>query len=112
MEDRYLLVKEKLNKYGQGHLLKFYKELSDTEKEELLEDILEINFEQIETLYKEIKVKDKFKENIIEPIKYVDKEKLKKEERDYYNKIGENIIRNKEYAVVTLAGGQRNKAWT
>ena len=27
MNDKYLLVKEKLNKYGQEHLLKFYEEV-------------------------------------------------------------------------------------
>lgn len=112
MEDKYLLVKEKLNKYGQEHLLKFYEELSNEEKENLLEDILEINFEQIKKLYAETKVEDKFKEDIIEPIKYIDKEKLTMEEKEYYNKIGEKIIKNNEYAVVTLAGGQRNKTWT
>lgn len=112
MGDKYLLVKEKLSKYGQEHLLKFYEELNNNEKENLLEDILEINFEQIEMLYKEIKVEDKFKEDIIEPIKYINKEKLSEEERNYYNKIGENSIKNNEYAVVTLAGGQRNKART
>lgn len=112
MGDKYLAVKEKLSKYRQEHLLKFYEELTDEERENLLEDILEINFEQIETLYKETKVEDKFKEDIIEPIKYIDKEKLSEEEKNYYNKIGENSIKNNEYAVVTLAGGQRNKAWT
>lgn len=112
MENKYLLIKEKLNKYGQEHLLKFYEELTDEEKENLLEDILEINFEQIEKLYAETKVEDKFKEDIIEPIKYIDKEKLNMEEKEYYNKIGEKIIKNNEYAVVTLAGGQRNKTWT
>lgn len=112
MNDKYVLVKEKLNKYGQEHLLKFYEELTFTEKEELLEDILEINFEQIETLYKQIGEKQKNKEDIIEPIEYIDKEQLTQEEKNYYNKIGENSIKNNEYAVVTLAGGQRNKAWT
>lgn len=112
MKDKYLLVKEKLNKYGQEHLLKFYEELSNEEKENLLEDILEINFEQIEKLYDETKVEDKFREDIIEPIKYIDKEKLTEEQKEYYKKIGETIIKNNEYAVVTLAGGQRNKAWS
>lgn len=112
MEDKYLLVKEKLTKYGQEHLLKFYEGLSNEEKENLLEDILEINFEQIEKLYAETKVEDKFKEDIIEPIKYIDKEKLTEEQKEYYKKIGETIIKNNEYAVVTLAGGQRNKTWS
>lgn len=112
MNDKYLLVKEKLNKYGQEHLLKFYEELTDTEKEELLDDILEINFEQIETLYKQIREEQKSKEDTIEPIEYIDKEKLTQEEKNYYNEIGEKCIKNNEYAVVTLAGGQRYKTWT
>ncbi|MCI8362208.1 MAG: hypothetical protein HFJ41_03605 [Clostridia bacterium] len=112
MEDKYLLVKQKLSKYGQVHLLKFYEELTEEEKENLLEDILEINFEQIEKLYKETRIEEKFKEDVIEHIKYTDKEKLTMEDKEYYNKIGEKIIKNNEYAVVTLAGGQRNKTWT
>ncbi len=112
MEDKYLLVKEKLTKYNQEHLLKFYNKLTDEEKNNLLEDILEINFEQVQNLFEETKKRDKFKNDIIEQIEYIDKEKMTKEEKDYYNKIGEKCIKNNEYAVVTLAGGQRNKAWT
>ncbi len=111
MEDKYLLVKEKLTKYNQEHLLKFYNELTDEEKGNLLEDILKIDFEQVQNLFEETKKKDKFKNDIIEPIEYIDKEKMTKEEINYYNKIGEACIKNNEYAVVTLAGGQRNKTW-
>lgn len=112
MENKYSLVKENLNKYNQEHLLKFYNELQDEEKANLLEDIIEINFEQVQTLFEETKKKDKFENNIIEPIKYIDKQKMTEKDKDYYNKIGEDCIKNNEYAVVTLAGGQRNKAWT
>lgn len=109
MEDKYLLVKEKLTKYNQEHLLKFYNELTEEERDNLLEDILEINFDQIQNLFEETKKKEKFKDDIIEPIEYIDKEKMSNEEKEHYNKIGENCIKNNEYAVVTLAGGQRNK---
>lgn len=111
MEDKYLLVKQKLTKYNQEHLLKFYNELTDEEKGQLLEDILQINFEQVKNLFEETKKKDKFRNDVIEPIEYIDKEKMTKEETEYYNKIGETCIKNNEYAVVTLAGGQRNKTW-
>lgn len=107
MEDKYLLVKDKLKKYNQEHLLKFYNKLGEDKKEELLDSILKINFEQIENLYNKTKIKNKAINKEIEPINYTEKEKLTKEEMEYYNKIGEEIIKNKQYAVVTMAGGQR-----
>ena len=51
----------------------------------------------------------------IENIPYVDGQKLSKEERENYEKIGTQEIKNGHYAVVTMAGGQRNKiraSWT
>ena len=47
-----------------------------------------------------------------QPIPYVDKDALTKEEREKYEKIGEKIIKEGKYAVVTMAGGQRNKTRT
>lgn len=111
MEDKYLKTKEKLKKYNQEHLLKFYDELNDKEKENLLEDILDINFEQITTLFNEIKKEDNVINSLIEPIQYIDKEKMSEEDKNYYNKIGTKCIEDNEYAVVTMAGGQRNKTW-
>ena len=32
-------------------------------------------------------------------------------ELQHYTQIGEDIIKNGHYAVVTMAGGMRNKAW-
>lgn len=48
----------------------------------------------------------------IENIGYTDESKLTKEEKAYYEKIGKEIISKGKYAVVTMAGGQRNKTWT
>lgn len=50
--------------------------------------------------------------NIIEEIEYIDINKLSKEEIEYYEKIGEEIITQGKYAIVTMAGGQRNKTRT
>ncbi len=112
MNDKYLVVKERLKEYGQEHLLKFYDELNEQEKENLLEDISSINFEQIKNLYEDTKKKDKFANDVIEPISYIDKEKMSEEDKEYYSKIGEKCIKNGEYAVITMAGGQRNKTWS
>lgn len=112
MNDKYLLAKNKLIQYSQEQLLKFYDKLDDIQKNELLEDILNTDFEQINKLYKDINKDTKNTENVIEPIPYIDKEKLSCEKRRYYENIGEDIIKKGKYAVVTMAGGQRNKAWT
>ena len=44
-------VKSILHEYDQEHLLFFYDELSDDQKEMLLDQILKIDFKQIMTLY-------------------------------------------------------------
>lgn len=108
MKDKYLMVVEKLKKYGQSHLLKYYDRLSVEEKENLLQNIINTDFEQIQNLYNSIKDNNKNKEDKIEAIEYINKEKLSLEEERYYVEIGEKIIKNGEYAVVTMAGGQRN----
>ena len=41
-------AKNKLEKYGQTHLLKYYDELSDIEKNELLTQIEETDFSMLE----------------------------------------------------------------
>lgn len=97
---------EKLKKYNQEHILAFYDELSDIEKQELDSQIERIDFELITKLYEGTKSVPKLEKDIIEPMKYTDKYKLTSEKRKYYENIGDNIIRNGEYAVATMAGGQ------
>ena len=110
MESNYLNIKSKLEEYEQEHLLKFYNELNEIEKQELIDDILSVDFEQMKMLYGNINNKEEDGE--IGQIPYINKEELSREELNYYNKIGIETIKNGEYAVVTMAGGQRNKTWT
>ncbi len=108
MMDKYLIATEKLKKYEQEHLLKYYEKLSLEKQENLIEDIINTDFEQIQNLYKNIERDNKNKKDIIEPIEHINKEKLSLEEQKYYIEIGEEAIKKGEYAVVTMAGGQRN----
>ncbi len=75
-------------------------------KQELVEQILSIDFEQIQTLYEQSKQMPEIHDEEIENISYVDGNQLKKEEKETYQKIGEDIIKQEKYAVVTMAGGQ------
>ena len=99
-------VEEKLKKYNQEHLLDFFNELSEVEQNELLDQIENIDFDLINTLYDLTKKKIDFGEEKIEPMEHLDKEKIKKEDLENYRKIGEEVIRNNQLAVVTMAGGQ------
>ena len=106
MEEKYLSAKEVLEKAGQEQLLECYKSLSKEQQNSLLDEILTTDFSQIEKLYEKSKQEVSFKETKIEPISYVEKEKMSKEEYEKYDKIGTNIIKEGKYAVVTMAGGQ------
>ena len=95
-----------LNSYNQTHIVNLLKKLDEVKKQELLEQIEKIDFAQIMELYDNTKKEIEIKENKIESIGYLDKAKLTKEQKDEFDKLGEKIIKNGEYAVVTMAGGQ------
>ena len=98
-------VKPKLKKYGQEHLLKFYDNLDENKKEKLLEQIENIDFELINSLYDSTKGNAKKDNAKIEPIDFIDKYKLN-DKYKYYEEIGKKAIKAGELAVVTMAGGQ------
>ena len=97
---------ELLNSYNQTHIVNLLKKLDEVKKQELLKQIDKIDFGQIMELYDNTKKEIEIKENKIEAIGYLDKAKLTKEQKEEFDKLGEEVIRNREYAVVTMAGGQ------
>jgi len=104
MEEKYLSTKEKLIKSRQENLLNYLDK--SEKKEELINQILKIDFEQIMNLYEQTKNKIDFSKDVIEPIDYIDKYNISSEKLEEYKKIGEEKIKNGKYAVVTMAGGQ------
>lgn len=106
MEAKEQAVREKLVKYGQGHLLLKYEGMSEDEKEHLLNQILDIDFEQIINLYEGTKKDIELGNDKIEPISYIDKFKLNEEEKVRYEKIGEDAIKAGKLGFITMAGGQ------
>ena len=71
---------------------------------------LNIDLELLEECKAQIGKEDENKNEKIENIECVDGNKLTQEEREKYEQIGSKIISKGKYAVVTMAGGQRNKA--
>lgn len=100
---------ELLKKYNQEKVLK---ELEKNKNPELIEQILNIDFNKIEDCKEKIGKEEQFNNDKIENISYIDGNKLTKEEKKHYENIGKDIISKGKYAVVTMAGGQRNKTWT
>ena len=97
---------EILNKYNQEHIIKILEKLSAQKQDELIKQIQGIDFEQITQLYNSTKKEIEFKESKIEPLSYFDKAKLSKEQQKEFDELGKATVKNGEYAVVTMAGGQ------
>ena len=95
-----------LAEYNQQHIITLLKKLDEAKKQELIEQINNIDFHQLKELYDNTKKEIEIKENKIVAIDYLDKAKLSKNETERFNNLGENIIINGKYAVVTMAGGQ------
>ena len=99
---------EILKANNQEHLLNYLKMANENGKKELIKEIENINFDELKELYK-ISKKDKEKaleSQLIEHIKFVDKYKMNEDDFNKYKEAGEKIIKNGEYAVVTMAVGQ------
>ena len=101
IEQAKTLLKEK----NQLKTLKLLENLNEEKKEQLAKEILKVDFEQIDRLYNN-KDKRNNREDNIEPIKYIDKNKLNSKQRQEVEKLGEKVFRQNQYAVVTMAGGQ------
>ena len=105
MDARLEEIKGILKKYGQEHLLNHYDKLDDVHKQKLLEEIENIDFELVDSLYRSTEKKEKSTKDEITPIDYLDKYKLN-EKYKYYENIGKKAIKEGKLAAVTMAGGQ------
>ena len=105
MDKRLEEVKAILKKYGQEQLLANYDKLDESKKQKLLDQIMSIDFDLINSLYETTKKEIKQDKDEITPIEYLDKYKLN-EKYKYYENIGKKAIKEGKLAAVTMAGGQ------
>ena len=104
-------IEELLMNNHQEHILNMMNLCSAEQKQNLLNQVKNIDFNQVSNLYNisqelnagSSKLDEK---NGIEPIKYVDKYNVDKEYAKKLVNIGEEVIKEGKYAVVTMAGGQ------
>jgi len=97
---------ETLEKYNQGHIINILKRLDKVTRDKLIEQLKNIDFEQLKELYENIKSVADIDLNKIKPIKSTNKDKLSKEEIEKYENLGIDTIKNNQFAVVTMSGGQ------
>ena len=98
--------KSKLIKYDQEHIIKLMRKLDKKELEEISEQINKLNFKQINKLYKELSKKELENSENIEEIIALNKDKLSEKESNHYTELGDNILKDNRYALVTMSGGQ------
>ena len=99
--------KQILKDNNQTHLQKYIDMCNEEERKNLIKEIESIDFDNLKKLYKISKRPIKIEKGlIIEHISFKDKYKLSEDKYNELKDLGENIIRNNHYAVVTMAGGQ------
>ncbi len=106
MDSKFEKVKQLLDKYGQQQLLVYYNKLSDREKEKLLDQILTLDFELINSLFELTKRPIDLGNDKIEPIEYVEKNKIEPKTYEELEEKGVKKIKEGKLAIVTMAGGQ------
>ena len=80
--------------------------MNNEDKEKLLKEIDNIDFNLMKNLYKNAQKELDFKDEKIESIDCTEKDRMPKEEKEKYDKIGTDKIKSGKLAVVTMAGGQ------
>ena len=91
----------KLEEYGQLHVLKYYDELDETQKQQLLQQVDETDF----SILKNLQHRDAaFKTSEIAPMPAMELDEINRR-RDEFTGIGLDAIRQGKVAAVLLAGG-------
>ena len=108
----YETAKNIVKKYNQEHLLYFYDKLNNNDKQKLIDQIMNIDFDQMNNLYKSVNLSTQSQGEEIEPISYIDKTKINVEDKERYIKIGIEAIKQGKLAAVTMAGGQGTRLRT
>ena len=103
-----MLDQNQLKKYNQEHLSEYEKLMSSNEKEKLESRVNELDLESIQQLFQDLYVNRQSISDVssVSEVKYLRKTELTNQESDKYEQKGIEAIRNGEFAVLLMAGGQ------
>lgn len=99
-------MQDYLKKYNQTNLINMMNNFTKEENKKIEEQLKTIDLDKMISLYETSKKISDVGSKKITHITYIDKSKLTEYDKNEYKQIGDNIIKNGEYAVVTMAGGQ------
>lgn len=104
--DKFSNIDKKLEQYNQEHIINLCKNFTVEEKETIYTQIDRLNLEQIDNLYNELSNKEKVDSSNVQEIEALNTDNLTAEELKKYYSVGEKILVNNQYALVTMSGGQ------
>lgn len=104
-------IKNELEKYGQGHLLKFHNELDAAGRKELETQLSQIDWEELNKLIKEYVLVKPHTEipSDLSPAPFFPITPKTEKDKKYYAeayKKGEELLKNGKVSALTVAGGQ------
>lgn len=103
-------VQEITEKYGQQQLLLYWDTLSEQEKEQLTEDIFNIDFPLMDSLYKNVGSGAVTAGDIsISPMPCTDATSMTEQEKERLCRKGMGILMKGKMAALTMAGGQGSR---
>jgi len=112
MKNNYEKAKKILKEYKQEHIIKFIDNSDAQTKNELIEQVLRIDFKELEELYQKT-FEDLYVDlEEMNPIKGVNPDNLTKKELQDFEDVGTEIIKSNKFAVCTMAGGQGTRLRT
>ena len=94
-------AREKLEKYGQQHVLRYFEELTEREKESLLLQIEETDFDIISSCRGS---KDRESRGVFAPLSVMQLEEIRNRKEEFTN-IGCQAIKDGQIGAILLAGG-------
>ena len=101
---------ERVYDAGQGHVFRFWNELTKNEKDLLIKDLKQCDFDLLENVFK-VSLRKKPQIKNVKTPEIIELPK-KREDYEFQNKtkqIGEEFIRSSSLAVFTAAGGQSSR---
>lgn len=104
--NRLVHIKESLKEFNQSHLLTYWDILSESQRNQLLDDIERVNLAEISLAAEKLTSTDYAEKKNIQSVPYEVLENIPESKRKEYTQKGIGIIGEGKVAAVLLAGGQ------
>lgn len=112
MKNEQIEAIEILKKYNQYHIVEHMERLSNEYKEKISMQIKDIDFEEMTNLYNKTQTKREKRKAQIKPLKTIIAKEIEQVQKNEYIELGEKVLKENKFAVVTMAGGQGTRLRT